>query len=120
MRISDWSSDVCSSDLAFDHVLSPLLTPSRNETTNIRSPKACTLARYTLADNDAHLHSILNITHAPLRKMEIFVPVLERLINNKQRSEEHTSELQSLMRNSYDVLCLKQNIEPIHTLPKQQ
>src|SRR3546814_4356475 len=26
-----------------------------------------------------------------------------------QRSEEHTSELQSLMRNSYDVFCLKKN-----------
>src|SRR3546814_4188357 len=26
-----------------------------------------------------------------------------------RRSEEHTSELQSLMRNSYDVFCLKKN-----------
>src|SRR3546814_1266366 len=28
-------------------------------------------------------------------------------INEQHRSEEHTSELQSLMRNSYAVLCLK-------------
>src|SRR3546814_1748172 len=35
------------------------------------------------------------------------------------RSEEHTSELQSLMRNSYDVFCLnkKTNVQTIYTLP---
>src|SRR3546814_9628056 len=32
----------------------------------------------------------------------------------RPRSEEHTSELQSLMRNSYAVFCLK-NITPYHT-----
>src|SRR3546814_6630070 len=30
-----------------------------------------------------------------------------RLLDRRSRSEEHTSELQSLMRNSYDVFCLK-------------
>src|SRR3546814_3362691 len=29
-------------------------------------------------------------------------------LERRARSEEHTSELQSLMRNSYDVFCLKQ------------
>src|SRR3546814_10472453 len=33
-----------------------------------------------------------------------------RLIDRGARSEEHTSELQSLMRNSYAVFCLKKNI----------
>src|SRR3546814_2547893 len=33
------------------------------------------------------------------------------------RSEEHTSELQSLMRISYAVFCLKTKIKHIHTLP---
>src|SRR3546814_10824619 len=32
-----------------------------------------------------------------------------------QRSEEHTSELQSLMRNSYDVLCLKKKKHKLNT-----
>src|SRR3546814_3499432 len=32
------------------------------------------------------------------------------------RSEEHTSELQSLMRNSYAVFCLKKKINPHHQL----
>src|SRR3546814_8006360 len=33
------------------------------------------------------------------------------------RSEEHTSELQSLMRTSYDVFCLKQKNRTTHTHP---
>src|SRR3546814_2998071 len=32
----------------------------------------------------------------------------------RRRSEEHTSELQSLMRNSYDVFCLKQTTDKQH------
>src|SRR3546814_8864629 len=32
---------------------------------------------------------------------------VERLVDGRQRSEEHTSELQSLMRNSYAAFCLK-------------
>src|SRR3546814_3297269 len=37
------------------------------------------------------------------------------LLQNRrgQRSEEHTSELQSLMRNSYAVFCLKKKTDPI-------
>src|SRR3546814_9309461 len=34
---------------------------------------------------------------------------------NDQRSEEHTSELQSLMRISYAVFCLQKKIRPLHT-----
>src|SRR3546814_3265451 len=34
------------------------------------------------------------------------------------RSEEHTSELQSLMRNSYAVFCLKKKKEPITMYPQ--
>src|SRR3546814_3171660 len=36
--------------------------------------------------------------------------------SSRLRSEEHTSELQSLMRISYDVFCLKQHIQTIQTL----
>src|SRR3546814_4211242 len=35
------------------------------------------------------------------------------------RSEEHTSELQSLMRISYAVFCLKKKIESSHSSPRQ-
>src|SRR3546814_7165618 len=37
---------------------------------------------------------------------------------NISRSEEHTSELQSLMRTSYAVFCLKQKTKPSHTKPR--
>src|SRR3546814_2224355 len=42
-------------------------------------------------------------------------PVRTHVRNIKSRSEEHTSELQSLMRISYDVFCLKKKITNIHT-----
>src|SRR3546814_2146348 len=35
------------------------------------------------------------------------------------RSEEHTSELQSLMRNSYAVFCLKKKNTPVHMITHQ-
>src|SRR3546814_2558951 len=35
------------------------------------------------------------------------VPLMRQLLRMRQRSEEHTSELQSLMRISYAVFCLK-------------
>src|SRR3546814_8019705 len=37
----------------------------------------------------------------------LFAPVLDGALESAPRSEEHTSELQSLMRISYDVFCLK-------------
>src|SRR3546814_2739439 len=41
--------------------------------------------------------------------------IIERMIEVNDRSEEHTSELQSLMRISYAVLCLKKNKLPHNT-----
>src|SRR3546814_8216412 len=38
-------------------------------------------------------------------------------VNPSERSEEHTSELQSLMRNSYPAFCLKKNNNTSHTTP---
>src|SRR3546814_2979525 len=76
MRISDWSSDVCSSDLVgdgqlgtgiVDHAATPwACRGNRREVMAARVSASCTM-----------------------------------------RSEEHTSELQSLMRISYAVFCLK-------------
>src|SRR3546814_8773234 len=44
---------------------------------------------------------------------------LSRVMDAKTRSEEHTSELQSLMRNSYAVFCLKKK-KTIHTKQRPQ
>src|SRR3546814_4686978 len=45
---------------------------------------------------------------------------LERLFNRRRRSEEHTSELQSLMRISYAVFCLKTKKQPRATSEKSE
>src|SRR3546814_6497577 len=95
MRISDWSSDVCSSDLGGALAFSPALRRCgggfRRHHLAVRADAACLhlrrLARHRAldaADDDAILRG------QPLA-----------------RSEEHTSELQSLMRISYAVFCLK-------------
>src|SRR3546814_5544534 len=93
MRISDWSSDVCSSDLTG-------------------------LGAAQLLRVDGHHHVIEtesgHIGFAPLDEVETRIRErlgerygrvsVERIVS---RSEEHTSELQSLMRISYAVFCLK-------------
>src|SRR3546814_9121964 len=94
MRISDWSSDVCSSDLigaGIDlwHLFSLFFV-------NPGSP-----ARVQLALAGIHDPGGLG-TRAV---MEIFGALGGVLV--AWRSEEHTSELQSLMRLSYAVFCLK-------------
>src|SRR3546814_3842587 len=49
------------------------------------------------------------------RQMQAIMPP-HRKRNNDARSEEHTSELQSLMRISYDVFCLKKNNTTTHKI----
>src|SRR3546814_7087001 len=91
MRISDWSSDVCSSDLKL--TLSELLkTHIFRETIN---------GKYisTDADEGSYDRSTGEILGPAAQAAR---GTLERI-----RSDEHTSELQSLMRISYAVFCLK-------------
>src|SRR3546814_6805124 len=84
MRISDWSSDVCSSDL-------PELTDSVESSTG--APSEITI-RILRSSGRASRRLCAHSSASP----SIF---------SLSRSEEHTSELQSLMRISYAVLCLK-------------
>src|SRR3546814_9723053 len=98
MRISDWSSDVCSSDLAVFH--SP--TPERER--RLMSYEAFRLMVQGWASS-GYLPEALAygfVVNALLAGL-LIGPVLGGL----GRSEEHTSELQSLMRISYAVFCLK-------------
>src|SRR3546814_1897180 len=141
MRISDWSSDVCSSDLLafgdgsllfidspgharhhfsvwdavsrgfftgdtfglsyreFDTAAGPFVMPT---TTPVQfDPDAWrqTLDRYlSFAPQRMFLTHYSQVQNAP-----------ELAQTLRQRSEEHTSELQSLMRTSYAVFCLKKN-----------
>src|SRR3546814_1038600 len=105
MRISDWSSDVCPSDLhRLDAVAGRHL------------PRNWALRRARLHDRAHGQHlgardvtgelgdvGVRRRQHQPLRRVDLD----HRAVLHDGRSEEHTSELQSLMRISYAVFCLK-------------
>src|SRR3546814_7028893 len=143
MRISDWSSDVCSSDLEPGRLVTTkdlLGTPyvlnvwgswcpecrvehpvlSRFALTkrvrvlgyNLKDEPEDALRwleqfgnpyMLVLADRDGRAAIDWGIYGAP----ETFLVDAEGIVRWKHRSEEHTSELQSLMRISYAVFCLK-------------
>src|SRR3546814_10116760 len=102
MRISDWSSDVCPSDLNLPTVLAPIggAMPKLGETAHEQGR----FSRANLADNHQNL-STLHLKRYVLQ---------DRLVWRLVRSEEHTSELQSLMRISYAVFCLKKKKHKQH------
>src|SRR3546814_7383028 len=106
MRISDWSSDVCSSDLP-RRIDALLREEARGD---LGFVPAARIEPAREAGNDEGLAGQLAVQgHGggqPLRR-----PVQQRLPasggDGAVRSEEQTSELQSLMRISYAVFCLK-------------
>src|SRR3546814_3019197 len=110
MRISDWSSDVCSSDLGAGRVLviTKLSAAGLPEAVAVQAPCGAPLHGYP------QLPESLATSGAPLR-MASPLPAASAHLGRKVlmvgnlfgRSEEHTSELQSLMRISYAVFCLK-------------
>src|SRR3546814_4592465 len=108
MRISDWSSDVCSSDLRgwIEPIFSTLLW-------------ARTMLKWALPASNAALAAL---PAANWRRVICFMVVSSLwsfsgsylaaariTLAAARRSEENTSELQSLMRISYAVFCLKKN-----------
>src|SRR3546814_9438282 len=102
MRISDWISDVCSSDL-------PSPTPHWVRT---YSPKARRTARATCRElraraSGAPVCPALTFTVTRTSRTGDAPPGAICPLEVGTRSEEHTSELQSLMRISYAVFCLK-------------
>src|SRR3546814_5207461 len=104
MRISDWSSDVCSSDLKFASAWNPdRSTDRRNGQRIIRRTATQCGAEPLGAD-------VQRVAEGGRREVSS-----ARLPQFLQRSEEHTSELQSLMRISYAVFCLKKKNHILHT-----
>src|SRR3546814_5128832 len=98
MRISDWSSVVCSSELK--------LHPDPRAEADARDP--CRLRFGVEA-----LHPIERagrvgkLADAVVERALALADAAEIEPQRGERSEEHTSELQSLMRISYAVFCLK-------------
>src|SRR3546814_5765924 len=93
MRISDWSSDVCSSDLACV-TTKPYF---REELHGAFHDKP--LAFGARQPRSVGLRFLTRGRH--------LIPFFHNQAPWRRRSEEHTSELQSLMRISYAVFCLK-------------
>src|SRR3546814_2404657 len=111
MRISDWSSDVCSSDLDIDAF--------RGETNDLLGrvvlrwdifDGGINRAKYQemvrrASESRFRLHETERNAEADTRRAWNARETQTAVF--RDRSEEHTSELQSLMRISYAVFCLK-------------
>src|SRR3546814_4698359 len=107
MRISDWSSDVCSSDLlAATHT-------SRYDAQIF--PDTPVESRLAVLGDTGWAPKWKVVT----RLTWIHGNTLSATLNGRyiSRSEEHTSELQSLMRISYAVFCLKKKTTQTYTNP---
>src|SRR3546814_7839761 len=105
MRISDWSSDVCSSDLA--HLGSGIVTPAHWREVYAE------LAGF--ADSVGTVDTIDIGGGLPIPYKPDAYPFDLAAWAAGLRSEEHTSELQSLMRISYAVFCLKKKTNSTKT-----
>src|SRR3546814_1930390 len=128
MRISDWSSDVCSSDLQLEEIL------TQNKPTHVidlsEGPDTADRRLILEAGTKSVTSTVIRPRKAPPGVLSVGIAMrvdlaeddlafLEAVANtlagvidsphalDELRSEEHTSELQSLMRTSYAVFCLK-------------
>src|SRR3546814_6459873 len=153
MRISDWSSDVCSSDLDIAHdargdllagcpLPSPLawplayawpvhrIGPDHQPLEQPAEPTLLLLRREP--DGKVSFHVLSPLTFRLLERLEQTPDLsgreqLEGLASEAGaqdtgafRSEEHTSELQSLMRTSYAVFCLNNKTRQLHNTQQAQ
>src|SRR3546814_7213125 len=124
MRISDWSSDVCSSDLAPSGKRSPDSRDALRIVQPRRRSSECALDLAGQQRHEADPAQVLFAHRRPATFNQLQRLTAGRSDRNHQttaggelldqrrryalgRSEEHTSELQSLMRISYAVICLK-------------
>src|SRR3546814_1818598 len=129
MRISDWSSDVCSADLPVEvfgagqrqlqqgarAVLRRLAAhglgavegerEGGGHRCRRRQPRDLPVAPAALLALEVPEGEVDGIARGPRRQQRLQAVAVESF--GEGRSEEHTSELQSLMRISYAVFCLK-------------
>src|SRR3546814_7775813 len=122
MRISDWSSDVCSSDLLSGALYAsaallvavalilgrwmpmPVVKVEDKEMSAQRKELSARLA-FTPRSGPIAVEIDYRVAPEKARRFYILVQQLQRSRKRNGRSEEHTSELQSLMRTSYADFC---------------
>src|SRR3546814_7913126 len=114
MRISDWSSDVCSSDLLSDEVDQRAAAGvgfARHDLRTVAGEGDAEPAERFRPQRDRaarqHHQGIAAGLGAECREIVFVAAHAMQQHQQRRRSEEHTSELQSLMRISYAVFCLK-------------
>src|SRR3546814_3072747 len=128
MRISDWSSDVCSSDLldqrGGDVALQRVLRALRGEDAKaVLLADGLLLVLGELLEATAAVEDLPEFVHDVDQRAPVdqFLETVQEVIDHRNtdfgvvddvrvveaRSEERTSELQSLMRISYAFFCLK-------------
>src|SRR3546814_3470029 len=116
MRISDWSSDVCSSDLdnRVERRVRRIRLGKAGESEAVPELSVEVLRGHRIATATAGMvhpgaeHTAVGLHHELGGRNRAPPLALDRRIDLRlDRSEEHTSELQSLMRISYAVCCLK-------------
>src|SRR3546814_8835933 len=130
MRISDWSSDVCSSDLGHVKQSKPIPIPAFPLKGKGQKGVALLTVLLLVAVMSVLVMGMLDDIRFGLRRASnaqamaqaqwyalgaesLAMAQIDRL--STRRSEEHTSELQSLMRISYAVFCLTKTQYTIHT-----
>src|SRR3546814_7544066 len=105
MRISVWSSDVCSSDLAPDGWGGPSRIGVRNQVHSFKAGDVLEFDCHVAGGGWRPMAATQRRKEAGARASQ--AEVTTGGSRGATRSEEHTTELQSLMRISYDVFCLK-------------
>src|SRR3546814_7697666 len=114
MRISDWSSDVCSSDLPRQGRKS---RPPQHKRTGMRARREKRREEDEIRASAGGFRHLPLVMHGPAVEQHlsaqpsvVAMPAIGApgpRLRRRARSEEHTSELQSLMRISYAAFCLK-------------
>src|SRR3546814_3035761 len=107
MRISDWSSDVCSSDLRSVATLALFETSTGigvvwRGCLSFAGRSGLVTSMFLVAPLSTHFNMIKLAPDGTMAAVRFPDPAINR-------SDEHTSELQSLMRISYAVFCLKKS-----------
>src|SRR3546814_6970983 len=130
MRISDWSSDVCSSDLRSQDGAAYSPSVENNWPFSFDNGGYISVTSQLKPDKISYFFAVINRIATDLATKPVSADELQRTLAPTQqllarastgnafwmaqRSEEHTSELQSLMRITYAVYGLKKKKKSIN------